>query len=199
MAGKSKGSNFERSICTRLSIWWDGNDDTFWRTHGSGARATSRMKRGKKTHGQDGDICAVNPTGSILTDIFSFELKRGYSKETLMDFLDGGSNTKQRMWEGWISQAVTSWENSGAFSWMIITQRDRHLELCIFPRVMFRELQKMGAELEDCHPKMFIETWFRRGTSPDSPKTKINLACILFDDFLGLVFPEHIKNLSKRV
>jgi len=42
----AKGSSFEREICTILSKWWTNNerDDVFWRTAGSGARATTRSK-----------------------------------------------------------------------------------------------------------------------------------------------------------
>lgn len=48
-----KGSVFEREICKALGRWWtDGErDDIFWRTAGSGARATCRLERGKVLRG----------------------------------------------------------------------------------------------------------------------------------------------------
>ncbi len=58
-----KGSNFEREICKLLSLWWtnDKRDDIFWRTSGSGARATTRSKTKQKTFGQYGDVQATDP------------------------------------------------------------------------------------------------------------------------------------------
>jgi hypothetical protein len=77
-----KGGNYERDICKKLSLWWtNGEDDNiFWRTSSSGARATQRTKRGKKTFGGYGDITAVDPRGQPLLDKFVFSLKNGYSR-----------------------------------------------------------------------------------------------------------------------
>jgi len=52
--------------------------DVFWRTQGSGARATVRCKQGLETHGQQGDVQSTHPEGQPLLDHFAFELKRGY-------------------------------------------------------------------------------------------------------------------------
>ena len=78
--GSQKGASFERTICKKLSKWWtDGeHDDVFWRTQGSGARATVRCKQGLETHGQQGDVQSTHPEGQPLLDHFAFELKRGY-------------------------------------------------------------------------------------------------------------------------
>jgi len=60
MNSSRKGSTWERIVCRRLSLWIsDGDDeDVFWRTHGSGGRATRRGKmRGKsQLQFQQGDI-----------------------------------------------------------------------------------------------------------------------------------------------
>ena len=69
MANKSKdkGGNFERDICKALSLWYTyGEDDNiFWRTSGSGNRATVRTKKGQKTKYDYGDITFSNPDGSF--------------------------------------------------------------------------------------------------------------------------------------
>ena len=103
----NKGSAFERKFCKDLSLWWtDGErDDVFWRTHGSGGRATQRTKKGKETHGQYGDVCATDPIGDELLDWIVFELKKGYSKASPIDLF----NSQNTVWRKLIEQA---WETS---------------------------------------------------------------------------------------
>jgi len=71
-AGKNKGGAFERAVCKQLSLWVSKGKrtDLFWRTAGSGSRATV-MKQ--STHA--GDIAATLPEGHILTDVFVIECK----------------------------------------------------------------------------------------------------------------------------
>jgi hypothetical protein len=75
--GSHKGGQFERDMCTLFSKWWteDERDDVFWRTSGSGARATTRGKRGKDTCDQHGDMTCIDPCGKPLIDAFCFEFK----------------------------------------------------------------------------------------------------------------------------
>ena len=53
-----KGSNYERDIAKKLSLWasHDEHDDWIWRTSSSGARAKTRSKQGKSTANSCGDI-----------------------------------------------------------------------------------------------------------------------------------------------
>ena len=76
--GKSKGSEFERWVCKQLSLAMskDERDDLFWRSAISGGRATVKFKKGKKNLTQVGDITAIDPLGSKLTDKFVIECKR---------------------------------------------------------------------------------------------------------------------------
>lgn len=75
--GGIKGRKFERTISKKLSIWWSNGerDDLFWRTQGSGARATTRSKRGIKTEGQDGDIASTSNESIIFAASFIIECK----------------------------------------------------------------------------------------------------------------------------
>src|SRR3954464_11883516 len=95
-----KGASFERDLCKRLSLWWtDGErDDVFWRTSQSGGRATSRTKKGKKTKNSYGDICAVDPIGQPLLDLITFEVKRGYNKDSFTDLLDKPKSSIYMKW-----------------------------------------------------------------------------------------------------
>ena len=74
---RQKGSAFEREMATAFSLWWtDGErDDIFWRTQGSGGRATNRAKKGKKTCYQYGDMTFTDPIGKPLIEYASFEFK----------------------------------------------------------------------------------------------------------------------------
>ena len=135
----NKGSPFERETARRLSLWWsDGQaDDWFWRTAGSGGRATNRAKQGKATANGGGDICAQTKEAQNLLDLVTFELKRGYNTATISDLLDiegGGVMGK------FIEQARKSASLAGTPYWAVIHKRDRREALLI---TNMRELLQM--------------------------------------------------------
>lgn len=76
---KQKGANFERKMCTRLSVWASKGqrEDLYWRSAMSGGRATlqSRKGRGRIFTKQAGDISAIHPMGHFLLDLFQLECK----------------------------------------------------------------------------------------------------------------------------
>lgn len=138
MSGKNKGNTFERSICTLLSEWWTQDEspprqDVFWRTASSGGRATQRGRKGKQTKNHCGDICATDPIGQPLIDVITWELKRGYNKDTIADLLDKPEGTAKTAYEKWILQARESQKHAGSQSWAIIVKRDRRYPLVIIP------------------------------------------------------------------
>ena len=101
-----KGSNFERKICRLLTKWASGKPEPmwYWRTAGSGARAT-RMKVVGSV--QAGDVMAIDPRGNFLTDILLIEL-RDRKKMHPLDFIigpKGGSNMRE-WWEEVLGKAV---------------------------------------------------------------------------------------------
>ena len=105
-----KGSSFEREICRKLSLWFSNGtaEDWYWRTAGSGARATVRAKSGKTTRGHYGDICATCPEAEPLLKKITFELKRGYNHATLQDLFDRPETAAKQTWQKWIEQARKS-------------------------------------------------------------------------------------------
>jgi hypothetical protein len=138
MSKKSKkGAAFERFICPKLSLWWAGRDDVFWRSAGSGARATVRGRKGKATAGQHSDMAAIDPIGGPLIDAFTIEMKRGYPKANLHDLFDNTGRCASHPLLEWIAQVVESHNNAGSFSWMIIHRRDRRSALVYMPEVAF--------------------------------------------------------------
>jgi hypothetical protein len=74
-----KGYSFERSTCREFSLWFSGNktDGLFWRTSGSGSRATRRNQTQRKlTKFQHGDMTYDDPEGRPLVEDLCFEFKR---------------------------------------------------------------------------------------------------------------------------
>ncbi len=130
-----KGADFEREVCGMLSMWWTGgkSDAVFWRTANSGGRATVRGRKSKKTNNQHGDICATDPIGQPFVDLFTVEIKRGYSRHTIHDLLDRSENGAEPVYQGWFTKAQKTSEDAGAQSWVLIVKRDRR-EAIIYAR-----------------------------------------------------------------
>ncbi len=154
-----KGFAYEREICKLLSLWWtsDERDDVFWRTQGSGGRASSRSKAGKRTRGQYGDVCATDPIGQPLMDLFTVELKRGYSKDTIAAMLDHPHSAKEQAYEGWIKKARKTYKAAGSRWWMLIHKRDLRNPTVWVPSAAVRTI--------GVHCNLAIEAtiWLRRG------------------------------------
>lgn len=119
-----KGPAFERAIAKQLSFWWSEgeSDDLFWRTQSSGARATQRTKKGKRTDGQYGDICATCPEAKPLLDLFTISIKRGYPELTL-DALFSKPNNKKG-YGAFINEAKITAKQAGSMYWLLIIKRD---------------------------------------------------------------------------
>ena len=139
----AKGSTFERLICTQLSLWWSHNesDDAFWRSSGSGARATSRFRRkGILTAGQDADLTAVDERGKPFTDLFAIEMKRGYKSWSVMDAVDKGARAASQTIEDFLAQACEAAERKNVFP-VLIAQKDRHKAIIMVPMEAVNLLQ----------------------------------------------------------
>ena len=141
--GGKKGTPFEREICKELSSWWTGGkrDDVFWRSATSGARATVRFRKGKRTAGGCGDICALDPIGEPLLDVMTIEVKRGYSRFTIFDLIDRSPSVGPQRWEQWIEQAERESQENGSFAWAIIFKRDFRQAMICLPYRLARELE----------------------------------------------------------
>lgn len=135
---RGKGSKFERDISRILSEWWSGGerDDIFWRVKGSGGRAKRRGRSGKATFGQHGDIAATDPIGTPLLQVFTIELKHGYSARTMMDLLDrpeGIHKTSAQQYDKWLTQVKESAAQAGTPYWLLITKRNGREPLVFYP------------------------------------------------------------------
>jgi len=177
-----KGPAWEREFAVDLSKWWTGgeSDQEFWRTSGSGARATTRGKKGLKTKAHNGDILSVDEVGKPFTDYFCIETKRGYQKDTIQDLLDCASNAKTQVYQEWINKAKKCCDNSGSVSWMIVFRRNRRE-----PIVMMEDLEwipKTSKSMtfhcfERCSPTirlMSLREWFRL-VKPEMIKFRLSI------------------------
>ncbi len=99
--GKSKGSQFEREVCKKLSNWisYDLRDDLFWRSAMSGGRATVGMKKGIVRSNQAGDITSIDPLGQKLIDTFVIECK--FYKNIQLHSLLFGTPKNNSIFEFW--------------------------------------------------------------------------------------------------
>ena len=189
-----KGSSYEREVCTLLSNWWCGREDVFWRSSGSGARATVRGKKNRKTAGQHGDVCATDPCGEPLIDLLTIEIKRGYSSFSFQDLIDRQETSALQWWEKTVEQAIMSHELAGSFAWLLIVRRDRRVPLVFMPWVLRRTLTEVGVEVLDDVPEVQMRVEVRDEKKLGDWHT---ITGMLLTDFLRIVKPEHVKKLAK--
>lgn len=143
MGNSHKGSAFERTLCKEFSAWvangfYPGEtkkgyyvgekipkDDVFWRTAGSGARATTRNKKGKDSFGGYGDMCANHPVGIPFVNTFTFEFKRGYKWDLASIF----EKRKANVLVSHLEQAIESMLKAKTPSFILIEKKDRRVPL----------------------------------------------------------------------
>lgn len=193
----AKGSNYEREICTEFSKWWaDGREDVFWRAAGSGNRAKVRGRQNRGTAGQHGDICATDFIGKVLIDLFTIEIKRGYSSHTIQDIVDKSSKAGVQIWDGFFEQILESYEYSGSYSWLLINRRDRRDAMVWFPKHVLWDLKSVGALAEKPLPLVRISATVRYS---NDKKINIDVIGMKLADWFSGVTPQHLKTLAKRV
>lgn len=190
----AKGSNFEREICKQLSLWWSGGetDDIFWRTAGSGARAKTRSKVGKKTFGQYGDVQATDPVGQPLIDLCSIEIKRGYSKSTIADLIEKPANAAKQEYEKFFEQAEQDAKNGGMPYWMVIVKRDRKDIMVYIPYELYEYIKQHKGYPHKIANKMNIQ--YKPHKSKPGKRTHI-FSCKL-KDFLFKVRPSIFEMMA---
>ena len=133
-----KGSNYEREIAKKLSLWWSQGrrDDLCWRTAGSGARAHVRAKQDKLTEGHHGDLAATSSEMEPFFKLVTIEIKRGYNNTAnlLNLLLDGNKKTKSKnTYNSFIIQSIAAAYRSGTRYWMLIHKPDRKEPIVFIP------------------------------------------------------------------
>lgn len=198
-SGRDKGIAFERKICVELSKWWSQgitgkiDDSIFWRSNASGARATVRAKKGKKTAGQYGDITAIDPVGEPFLAMSPVECKRGYPKVSVHDMLDQQKGRKQvPEFEQWIQQAQQAAKDSPtAVGWLLITSRYQKQTLVWMPKKFRDSLVYYGAGLEEARPVFEI-------TGEHGRIIRRTIIGMPLSEFLYRALPQHYINLHRK-
>lgn len=145
--GKSKGSEFERSICKKLSSWATNGerDDIFWRTSLSGGRATVNLKKGKINQQHVGDICAIDAIGYEFTDIFYTELK--FYKNLHVDSFIFGTPIKGTILEIW-HDTVAEGQQYSKQPVLICKQNFKELQVLCISSYTYSKLRVNNKNLE---------------------------------------------------
>lgn len=119
--GKAKGSEFERLISKKLSLWWSNNqrDDLFWRTQSSGARFTIRERKGTDTYNQSGDICSTHPDSKDFSEKIYIECKC-YKNIGIWSFF-----IKKGMLFDWWKKAYENAQREGKYTFLIVKENNR--------------------------------------------------------------------------
>lgn len=187
-SGMKKGSAFERLMCKYLSEWWSEGkrDDIFYRTSGSGARATQRSKSRKKTYGQYGDVQAIDPIGEPLTKVCTIEIKRGYSKYTFADLLEKSQNPKVKtcLMQQFVEQAEKSCEDASTYAWIIISKRNGRTPIVLMPYYLYKQIH--------CYYNNYAKMTFN-----NSDNDAQSIFVTTLDELLE-ISPDIFKKLYKR-
>ena len=140
-----KGSNFEREMAKKLSLWASNgeHDDWVWRTSSSGARAKTRSKQGKSTANSCGDLKPEHMGAFFLFKKCTWELKNGYKNWCILDVIDNTkirSNQKKdkaQTIELFAIQCKEDAKNARVPYPIILTKKDKHEEVIWLPIPMF--------------------------------------------------------------
>lgn len=196
-----KGASFEREICRKFSLWWSMGDreDIFWRTSGSGARATQRGRRnGLSTANSSADMAYLDEVGKPFLDVCCVEMKRGYSSFKggehldILELLDRGERKKAlplflRFW-GEISEKAASLEKEP----VLIFRRDRHQSCVVFRSPFFKSLERNWGGFEGSRLILSL---------PDFPSFRCledySLVVLLLEEFFSWGDPRHFFRMRE--
>ena len=201
----NKGGQWERDICRDLSEWFSGgrHDDLFWRSSQSGGRATSRRKKGKRTAGHCGDVCATERAGIPLMRVLTLELKRGYNAHHIAALLDRANGCKQQTYESWIQQAWMAHQNAGSYSWALLAKRDKKQAMIYMERKVEKALKRHGAFKAKPFVRFTLSATlqFKVGDNDSEwipPFPRFNLVGYDLYDWFSCVPPDSIRALAKE-
>lgn len=191
---KGKGSAFEREISRQLSLWWSAGmgkksrDDIFWRATTSGARATTRLKKNKRTAGAHGDITATDPIGKPFMDCVTIECKRGYKNTTAGELLDKPPKGAMGQFEKWLAQAHEAWLACGSYSWLLITKRNGRDAIVTFPKGLLYAIEDavkhLGIGKQNCPVVAFIHIIIWHTNKLPASTGNIGLCIMPLSEFL---------------
>ena len=166
---KDKGSGFEILISRKLTSWVTGSErpEIFWKTAGSGSKATMSAKYGHETK-MHGDIMAIDPKGEFFTETFFVECKF-YKTFDLFDLLEWKGN----LYNFWIKCRDES--KKADKRPLLIFKRNRGT---IYTVIKYDVVDLMGL------PKKSFDNIYGLG-----------ITVVAFDDLFSHLTPEGVKRL----
>lgn len=139
--GAAKGSAYERELCKRISFWFSGGEteDLFWRTSGSGSRATNRRRLGQSPSKYDfGDMKHELPEGLPLTEHICWEFRSRARFDAFTTFGTGEEDPKTSLLSSW---AKASCEADCSVRYpILITKAVRRPEVIWIPYPLYAEI-----------------------------------------------------------
>jgi len=187
----AKGSAYERKVAKRLSLWFSNGerDDLFYRTVGSGGRATQRFTAGKMTANSAGDLSSTDEVGAPFLQCVSVEIKKGYKQATLSQLF----SARKPELLAFFAQSGTSAMQANVPNWLVIHKPDFQPEMVYMNMGLFNQVfdinpKKTPTTVEAFPvPVIFI---FMGNMRP--------VACFKFDDFLTLDPKKFVPKATSR-
>jgi len=188
----AKGSGFEREMCKELSLWVTSQmrDDVFWRTPGSGARATTRMKQMRETMDAAGDMMSTAIYSKPYTTLAIWEFKRGYG---------GGGKKKKRAPSSSVDplsildNPLTAKHDALLLKWWRKLSKEKAEHARRYSFLIFKRDRKDKCIVMDDYTFKFIE----RQNGPLGGKSRFhvfvnnyNIVILRLDDFLKWCHPQ---------
>jgi hypothetical protein len=158
--GSRKGGKAERDVSRDLSLWWSNgeSDDFFWRSAGSGGRATNRAKKGKSTMNACGDLRAECSEAQKLLDLITIEIKEGYGDACVADIWE--KKTKGGF-HAFIRQAREAASRAGTIYYAVIHKRN-YCQRIIYIGSFRDSQQHYVSSLEDFLTPANRDYWLRQ-------------------------------------
>ena len=144
--GKAKGSQFERDIARRLSLWWSGGEteNVFWRSPSSGMM---------KKEGMAGDISALHGGDSFIDFIFC-ELK--YYKD--VDYTSWlTKKTACKVFE-WFAKAEEECDQVGSTHVWLIVKANRHNPVIVVSHQFIKDAVAVAGRWLESLPSIRLQT-----------------------------------------
>ena len=195
-----KGPKFERDILKQFSLWWtEGQrDDVFWRTSGSGARATTRMKSDSCTAYSAGDMGCIDPIGIPFLQLCLVEMKRGYSGKPKIYIEKKTGKAKIRKGQSidilsCIDTTTKRKTNPLLIDWWLKAEKERKQHGRKLSLIIIKRDHKEPVVVMSYDQYLALSYLSRLTAGPKIMITPYDLVIFLLEDFFRIFKPKHFE------
>lgn len=185
---KQKGSENERKIAKKLSLWFSegANPNIFWRSQSSGGRSTQLSKTDTPFNLSFGDIGLSSGEGEALLRVVTIEAKHGYPGLSIMGILDKkGKSLFLSFWHKLLLDCHEAVKAGWGKEPLLIVQRNRCLPVIAMQTWLFNQIAEYYGYTQ--HMRLTIRT--------EQEEIKV----MRLDDFLDWCKPEFFKCEWERI